>query len=207
MTISEFIAEIFSALNVVPTQMDFGAGIGIEFGLLTILAIFFSFSGIKSILNQEYHEKRNLLKDSGLKQDQLDFVVSRMDKKLRRAFVILESMGRTFRICIYLGIPAILLLILYQYTQTAFVHVIFYFLVCIQLWGVFVNVYRFKNVYELNLGEEIAFSLSTIAAVDNLKNQGNQSNYGDAMNLPVEKKYNFVKSAISDLVSLIIFWK
>ena len=90
----------------------------LELGIITIFTIFFSFAGIKSNLQSEFNEKIEGLRKqykTTINKTNLDYLISKLRQKYFFITTLLKISGQTFRICIYLGILALVLLGFYEY--------------------------------------------------------------------------------------------
>ena len=136
--------------------LNLETSITLELGILAIFTIFFSFAGIKSNIQNEFRQTTiQFLDKYKLTKKVLDFVTSTMDKKYKIVTNLLREMGRTFRFCIYIGLPIIIVLIINEELKLLWLEIIILLAIVTQIWGIFLNVHRFKTFYELDLEEEL----------------------------------------------------
>ena len=132
------------------------ATLTLEVGILTIFTLFFTFAGIKSNIQNEFkHQILQYIRDNNPADEEIDYILSNMSKRQSSVIRLLEDIGRTFRICIYLGIVIIIGLVFNNFLKYGWLQFIIILFLLIQLWGLFLNVHRFKVFYELDLEEEI----------------------------------------------------
>ena len=131
--------------------------IALEIGIITIFTIFFSFAGIKSNLQSEFKDKIELLREqykNKVSKANLDYIVSKLNQKHFYLGTLLTISGQTFRICIYFGIFSILILGVYEYLKWVILFHLFLMILLLQFLGLYQNVHRFKEFYELDLERE-----------------------------------------------------
>src|SRR3989338_2776326 len=131
--------------------------IALELGIITIFTIFFSFAGIKSNLQSEFKGKIELLRKDykdKISKANLDYTISKLNQKYFYLGNLLTISGQTFRICIYFGIVSILILGVYAYIKWVILFHFFLAILLLQLLGLYQNVHRFKEFYELDLERE-----------------------------------------------------
>ena len=137
--------------------LSVGITIPLELGIITIFTIFFSFAEVKFNLQSEFNENietlRKQYKDKISKKN-LDYLISKLRQKYFLIVRLLKISGQTFRICIYLGIFALVLLGIYEYIQLIIIYHFFLAILLLQLLGLYQNVHRFKEIYELDLEHE-----------------------------------------------------
>ena len=128
-----------------------------------------------------------------------DYMFSVMSK--RKYFIInkLENIGGTFRLCIYIGIVVIIGLILNNFWKLGIIEYGIILLFIIQSWGLFLNVHRFKEFYELDLEEEIEEEKINI---ESLNKAMIARDYKILTQTPNERKNSLFQGLILDLKSL-----
>jgi len=176
----------------------------LELGIITIFTIFFSFAGIKSNLQSEFNEKIEGLRKqykTTINKTNLDYLISKLRQKYFFITTLLKISGQTFRICIYLGILALVLLGFYEYFQLIVIYHFFLFILILQLLGLYQNVHRFKEIYELNLEREFHKEKSYL---DLIQSAINYKDYDLIGNLKKRKEGVFKRFAI-DIKSLFRF--
>ena len=177
--------------------------IPLEFGILTIFTLFFSFAGIKSNLQNQFREKMIdfIEENKNFSRNKIDILLSIIDKRQKDILSLLGDMGKTFRLCIYFGIAIIPLLFLNDYFKSISFEMFIGILVLSQLWGLFINVHRFKEFYELDLEEEIEEQKLRFEKVNIAAHEGNY----EILQQILKKKKGLWGNLKSNLLSLFKF--
>jgi len=124
--------------------------------MLTISTLLFGLAGLRqNIQNQFSNNNSEKGSKSDTSNEKGDFIQSKINKIRQETLESLTKMGKTFRACIYLGIISIVLLAMnYYWFKTTSLDNVFFIFFAIQLYGLGVNVHRFKKFYELDIEEE-----------------------------------------------------
>jgi len=188
-----------------------------EIGILAIFTLFFTFVGIKSEVNKKFDTmlKRNGQKNevgSELTPEQIDIVNTRINKRRTSILGLLDDMGRTFRINIYSGLVSIVFLFIllkiqddFPKTSGAF-EVIILFIFAIQLFGLFLNVRRFKKIYSLDIYEELererSIYLALAEGLKEIQEKMDEKRLKHLQRKLARLKENWIQSLYKDIKSL-----
>ncbi len=178
--------------------------ITLELGIITIFTIFFSFAGVKSNLQSEFNDKIEELhkgyKDK-ISKANLDYLISKLRQKYFFITKLLKISGQTFRICIYMGILALVLLGFYKYLNLLVIYHFILLVLLLQLLGLYQNVHRFKEIYELDLEREFHKEKSYLELIQSTIKYGDY----DAIGKLSKKEERLFKRFITDIKSLFRF--
>ena len=178
--------------------------IALELGIITIFTIFFSFAGVKSNLQSEFKDKVESLREqykNKINKANLDYLISKLNQKYYFLGELLTISGQTFRICIYFGIFALVVLGAFQYLKLVILYHIFLVILLLQLLGLYQNVHRFKEFYELDLEREFHKEKSYL---DLIQSAFNIKDY-DSIGQFSKKEKGVFKRFVTDVKSLFRF--
>mgnify|MGYP001572193896 CR=1 FL=1 len=178
--------------------------IALELGIITIFTIFFSFAGIKSNLQSEFKDNIDSLREqykTKIAKSNLDYLISKLNQKYYYLGKCLTISGQTFRICIYLGILAIIILGIHSYLELVVFYHFFLAILLLQLLGLYQNVHRFKEFYELDLEREFHKEKEYLELIQSAFNIKDYDSIGEFK----KKEKGVFKRLISDIKSIFRF--